>query len=284
MLPEHLPHYLSPAKLNLDLRIVGRRDDGYHELESIFTLIDLYDTLCIVSRDDGQIVLHTPTKDVLPEEDLTVRSARVLQQISGSQSGADIWLDKNIPMGGGLGGGSSNAATVLLVLNQLWRCGLSQQQLIDIGVTLGADVPFFIFGQTAFVRGIGEQLQPFDIPKQYYVLVYPNEHVATAKIFASSDLPRNSERQAQPNWVNLQPLRNDMQEVVLRLYPRVQEAFDILVQYGSPRMTGSGACLFLSCETREQAENIAASLPKDWQTWCVSVLNQHPLFHLLSNR
>ena len=220
MLPEHLPHYLSPAKLNLDLRIVGRRDDGYHELESIFTLIDLYDTLCIVSRDDGQIVLHTPTKGVLPEEDLTVRSARVLQQISGSQSGADIWLDKNIPMGGGLGGGSSNAATVLLVLNQLWRCGLSQQQLIDIGVTLGADVPFFIFGQTAFVRGIGEQLQPFDI----------------------------------------------------------------LVQYGSPRMTGSGACLFLSCETREQAENIAASLPKDWQTWCVSVLNQHPLFHLLSNR
>ncbi len=284
MLPEHLIRYPSPAKLNLDLRIIGKLPNGYHALESIFTLIDLQDELCIVPRDDAQIVLHTPTHGVAPEQDLTVRAALALQQQSGCLKGADIWLEKRIPMGGGLGGGSSNAATVLLVLNQLWDCQFSQQQLIDIGVKLGADVPFFIFGQTAFAQGVGEQLQAIEVPQQYYVLLRPNVHVATPSIFAHPDLPRNSPSQPQPTWDNLQPLRNDMQAVVLQLYPEVRAAFDELAQYGEPRMTGSGSCLFLPCESAQQAEQIRQQLPTHWQTWCVKNITPSPLFSILSNR
>lgn len=285
MLPQYLPHYPSPAKLNLDLRIIGRLPNGYHALESIFTLIDLHDTLCIAPRDDGQIILHTPTQGVAPEHDLTVRAAKLLREFSGSlKKGADIWLDKKIPMGGGLGGGSSNAATVLMVLNHLWDCQLNTAQLIDLGVKLGADVPFFIFGETAFARGVGEQLHAIDVPQQYYVLVRPDEHVATPKIFAHPDLPRNSPSNPQPTWANLQPLRNDMQAVVLQDYPKVQAAFDILAQFGEPRMTGSGACLFLTCDTWTQAQEIQSKLPENCQSWAVRGLSRHPLFSILSIR
>lgn len=276
--------YLSPAKLNLDLRIIGKLPNGYHALESIFTLIDLYDEIRIAPRSDRQIILHTPTDGVPPEDDLTVRAAQALQNHSGSLNGAEIWLNKKIPMGGGLGGGSSNAATVLLALNQLWDCQFNQAQLIDIGVKLGADVPFFIFGQTAFARGVGEQLQPIDIPQQYYVLVRPDEHVATPKIFAHPDLPRNSPSNPNPTWDNLQPLRNDMQAVVLQDYPKVQAAFHLLAQHGEPRMTGSGSCLFLPCETPQLAAEIQSRLPENWQTWCVKNITHSPLFTLLSNR
>lgn len=281
MLPNDLPRYLSPAKLNLDLRIIGKLPNGYHALESIFTLIDLHDTLCITPRDDAQIVLHSPTPDVLPEQDLTVRAAKLLQSFSGSLKGANIWLEKKIPMGGGLGGGSSNAATVLLVLNQLWQCGLSQQQLIDLGVQLGADVPFFIFGQTAFARGVGEKLQPIDIPQQYYVVVKPDVHVSTPKIFAHPDLPRNSVGNPQPTWHNMQPLRNDMQAVVLQDYPVVLAAFDELAKHGEPRMTGSGACVFLACDSLDWAREVAARLPENWQYWCVAGLSRSPLLKFL---
>lgn len=281
MLPNDLPRYLSPAKLNLDLRIIGKLPNGYHALESIFTLIDLHDTLCITPRDDAQIVLHTPTPDVLPEQDLTVRAAKLLQSFSGSLKGANIWLEKKIPMGGGLGGGSSNAATVLLVLNQLWQCGLSQQQLIDLGVQLGADVPFFIFGQTAFARGVGEKLQPIDIPQQYYVVVKPDVHVSTPQIFAHPDLPRNSVGNPQPTWHNMQPLRNDMQAVVLQDYPAVRAAFTELAKHGEPRMTGSGACVFLACDSLDWAREVAARLPENWQYWCVAGLSRSPLLTFL---
>lgn len=277
MLPENIPHYLSPAKLNLDLRIVGKRPDGYHLLESIFTLIDLCDTLAIQSRDDGKMVLHTPTQGVEPENDLTIRAAQALRDVSGCLKGADIWLEKRIPMGGGLGGGSSNAATVLLVLNQLWGCQLSRQQLIDIGVKLGADVPFFLFGETAFARGIGEQLQPFDVPQQYYVLLRPDEHVATPKIFAHPDLPRNSSSHPAPTFANLHPLRNDMQGIVLKNYPKIQAAFSLLQQFGEPRMTGSGSCLFLTCDTAEQAQTIQAQLPQNVCSWVVKNIAKHPI-------
>ncbi|MDK4679816.1 4-(cytidine 5'-diphospho)-2-C-methyl-D-erythritol kinase [Kingella negevensis] len=282
MQPENI--YLSPAKLNLDLRIIGKLPNGYHALESIFTLIDLYDTLKIQPRNDTQIVLHTPTVGVPTEQDLTVRAATLLQHFSGSLKGVDIWIEKRIPMGGGLGGGSSNAATVLLVLNHLWGCGLNQQQLIDIGVMLGADVPFFIFGQTAFARGVGEQLQAIDVPAQHYVLVRPEAHVATPKIFAHPDLPRNSSSNPNPTWVNLQPLRNDMQAVVLQDYPKVQAAFAELAKHGEPRMTGSGACLFLPCESVEQTQEIQKMLSESLQSWCVQAIDKHPLYPLLSNR
>lgn len=284
MLPQHLLHYPAPAKLNLDLRIIGRLPNGYHELESIFVLIDLCDTLAIQSRNDSQIILHTPTQGVSPEQDLTVRAAKLLQQHTSSLHGADIWLHKQIPMGGGLGGGSSNAATVLWVLNQLWQCQLNTEQLIALGVQLGADVPFFLFGQTAFARGIGEKLQPISVPAQHYVLVRPDEHVATHNIFAHPDLPRNSPSNPNPTWENLQPHRNDMQNIVLQSYPKVQAAFDQLAQYGTPRMTGSGSCLFLPCDSAEHAQKIQSQLPSSLQNWYIQNQAKHPLFEIFSNR
>ncbi|MBD3614291.1 4-(cytidine 5'-diphospho)-2-C-methyl-D-erythritol kinase [Kingella kingae] len=284
MLPQHLPHYPAPAKLNLDLRIIGRLPNGYHELESIFVLIDLCDTLAIQSRNDSKIILHTPTQGVSPEQDLTVRAAKLLQQHTSSLHGADIWLHKQIPMGGGLGGGSSNAATVLWVLNQLWQCQLNTEQLIALGVQLGADVPFFLFGQTAFARGIGEKLQPISVPAQHYVLVRPDEHVVTPNIFAHPDLPRNSPSNPNPTWENLQPHRNDMQNIVLQSYPKVQAAFDQLAQYGTPRMTGSGSCLFLPCDSAEHAQKIQSQLPSSLQNWYIQNQAKHPLFEIFSNR
>lgn len=277
MLPEHLPRYPAPAKLNLNLHIIGRRKDGYHELESIFTLINWQDTLCIQVRHDQQIVLHTPITGVLPEYDLTVRAAMLLQKISGSLKGADIWLDKQLPMGGGLGGGSSDAATVLMVLNHLWQCQLSQDELIRLGATLGADVPFFIFGQTAFVRGIGERLQAMAIPEQWYIVVKPNVHVATPKIFAHPNLTRNSPSIAHPNFQALQPFRNDMQPVVLQEYPEVKLVFECLRQYGQPLMTGSGACIFLTFPSEIAAKNVAQRLPETLFAKVVKGMDVHPL-------
>lgn len=272
-----MPSYPAPAKLNLDLRITGRRADGYHELESIFTLIDLQDTLDIEPRDDGRIVLHTPLSDVPPEQDLCVRAARALQNFSGCLKGADIRVEKRIPTGGGLGGGSSDAATVLMVLNRLWDLNLPSNTLQKIGLTLGADVPFFLFGQSAFARGIGEILTPLALPPQWYVLVRPDAHVATPKVFAHPDLPRNSTPCAAPSFAALQPFRNDMQAVVLAGYPPVAAAFRLLQDYGSPRMTGSGACLFLAFDNAAEAEAVLSRLPETLESWCVAGLAEHPL-------
>ena len=280
MLPPHLPHYPAPAKLNLDMRIIRQRPDGYHDIESLFTLINLSDTLAIAPRRDHQIILHTPTPNVPPAQDLTVRAAHALRQAIGSLKtnfGADIWLHKTIPMGGGLGGGSSNAATVLIVLNHLWQLNLSQEQLIQIATPLGADVPFFIYGQTAFARGIGEQLQPIAIPEQHYVLVHPNAHIPTAQIFQHPNLPRNSPGTPNPSYAALQPLRNDMQNIVLQHYPAVAAAYRQLQAYGTPQLTGSGACLFLPTDTLAAAQTIQSQLPPSLKSWAVSPLLTHPL-------
>jgi len=281
MLPPHLPHYPAPAKLNLDLRIIRQRPDGYHDIESLLTLINLSDTLAIAPRRDNQIILHTPTPNVPPAQDLTIRAAHALRQAAqGSLKtsfGADIWLHKTIPMGGGLGGGSSNAATVLIVLNHLWQLHLSQEQLIQIAIPLGADVPFFIYGQTAFARGIGEQLQPIAIPEQHYVLVHPNAHIPTAQIFQHPHLPRNSPSTPNPSYAALQPLRNDMQNIVLQNYPPVATAYRQLQAYGIPRLTGSGACLFLPTDSLEAAEYIQSQLSPNLESWVVSPLTAHPL-------
>ena len=283
MLLPHLPRYPAPAKLNLDLRIIRQRPDGYHDIESIFTLINLSDTLAIAPRNDNQITLHTPTPNVPPEQDLTVRAAQALRQATGSLKtqttplGADIWLHKTIPMGGGLGGGSSNAATVLIVLNQLWQLNLSPEQLIQIATPLGADVPFFVYGQTAFACGIGEQLQPIAIPEQHYVLVRPNVHIPTAQIFQHPDLPRNSPGTPNPSYAALQPLRNDMQNIVLQNYPAVAAAYHQLQAHGTPQLTGSGACLFLPTASLEAAEYIRSQLAPNLESWAVSPLPAHPL-------
>ncbi|MDO4658053.1 4-(cytidine 5'-diphospho)-2-C-methyl-D-erythritol kinase [Kingella sp. (in: b-proteobacteria)] len=284
MPPPHLPHYPAPAKLNLDLRIIRQRPDGYHDIESIFTLINLADTLAIAPRHDNQLILHTPTPNVPPAQDLTIRAAQALRQAAqGSLKanktplGADIWLHKTIPMGGGLGGGSSNAATVLLVLNHLWQRHFSPEQLIQIATPLGADVPFFIYGQTAFARGIGEQLQPIAIPPQHYVLVRPNAHIPTAQIFQHPKLPRNSPSTPNPSYAALQPLRNDMQNIVLQNYPAVATAYRQLQAYGTPQLTGSGACLFLPTDTLAAAQHIQSQLPTSLESWAVSPLPIHPL-------
>lgn len=278
--PPHVATFPAPAKLNLDLRITGRRSDGYHNLETVFCLIDLYDTVGLAVRRDGQIRLHTPTQGVPPEQDLVCRAAASLKQVSGVTVGVDIWLHKNIPMGGGLGGGSSDAATVLMALNRLWGCHFSREQLMEVGLKLGADVPFFIFGRSAFAKGVGEQLCDMEIPEQWYVVVKPDVHVNTAAIFSHQDLTRDSKPSIMPTFLSLQPFRNDMQAVVLKEFPQVAQAFKVLSQYGQARMTGSGACVFLTFPEKSQAEAICHQIAEIYQSYCVAGLSQHPLLNI----
>ena len=277
-IPDTALAFPAPAKLNLDLRLIGRRADGYHLLESIFCLVDLCDTLYLLPREDGQILLHTPAEGVLPQQDLCYRAAQLLQTATGSRQGADIWLQKRIPMGGGMGGGSSDAATMLLALNRLWHTGRSRQQLMELGLQLGADVPFFIFGQNAFVRGIGEVLSPIAIPPQWYVVVKPDDHVSTAVIFSHPDLTRDSEASIIPSFQSLQPFRNDMQAVVLAEYAEVRRTYEALQRHGSALMTGSGACVFLSFASEAEARSVYEQVSQTQQTYLVRGLDRHPLF------
>ena len=269
---------LAPAKLNLDLRIIGRRSDGYHLLESIFTLISLYDRLWLRVNGSGEIKLHTPIENVDPQQDLTVRAATLLRQQSGKKLGADIWLQKNIPMGGGLGGGSSDAALVLMALNQLWQLNLNQIQLQQLGLQLGADVPFFIFGQTAFAQGIGEKLSQIQIPKQWYVIIKPPVHVSTPKIFAHKDLTRNSTPRIMPDFQARQHWRNDMQKVVTAEYSEVKNALNILANFGKPMMSGSGSCVFLAFADEDTAQAVYNQVSNAHQAYCVASLNKHPFY------
>ena len=271
-------HFLAPAKLNLDLRIVGRRADGYHLLESIFTLIELYDHIWFNVNQTGCIKLHTPTDGITEEQDLCVRAARLLSDHTGTKYGVDIWLEKQIPVGGGLGGGSADAAVVLMVLNHLWQLNLSKTELLQLGVRLGADVPFFIFGQSAFARGIGEQLSPISLPKQWYVIIKPPVHVSTPKIFAHKDLTRDSKPRIMPDFQAGQHWRNDMQSVVLAEYPAVKAAFDVLAEYGSPMMSGSGACVFLSFNSESAAQAVYNKVSCVHQAYCVASLTRHPFY------
>lgn len=271
-------NFLVPAKLNLDLRIVGRRADGYHLLESIFTLIELYDHIWFCVNQTGCIKLHTPTDGITEEQDLCVRAARLLSGHTGTEYGVDIWLEKQIPVGGGLGGGSADAAVVLMVLNRLWQLNLSKTELLQLGVRLGADVPFFIFGQSAFARGIGEQLSPISLPKQWYVIIKPPVHVSTPKIFAHKDLTRDSKPRIMPHFQAGQHWRNDMQSVVLAEYPAVKAAFDVLAEYGSPMMSGSGACVFLSFDSESAAQAVYNKVSCAHQAYCVASLARHPFY------
>lgn len=277
-LPADAQAFLAPAKLNLMLHITGRRDDGYHLLETVFTFIGLYDKVYIKPREDGQIVLHTLIEGVAAEQDLSVKAARALQQASGTSMGADLWVEKNIPMGGGLGGGSSDAATVLLALNQLWQTEFSRQQLIDLGVKLGADVPVFIFGRNSFASGIGEVLSEVSIPNQWYVVIKPNVHVATAKIFTHERLTRDSAPSIIRVFPREQPLRNDMQDVVCEEYPEVANALARLNQFGQALMTGSGACVFLALPSESAAQQVYQQVASEFEAYCVKGLDQHPLY------
>ena len=279
-MPAAFHTYPAPAKLNLMLRVTGRRDDGYHLLETVFRFIDLNDEIHIALRDDGQINLLNPIAGVPAESDLTVRAARLLQQTSGSPLGADLRLSKHIPMGGGLGGGSSDAATVMLALNHLWQTGLDRQQLMQLGVTLGADVPVFLFGRNAFAGGIGEELTALDLPDNWYVVLHPQVHVPTAEVFSSPMLTRNSPPSIMRTLESADRRSNDLESVVLKKYPRVKQALDALQQHGAALMTGSGSCVFLECGTEAEAQQIARQISGDWHSYTVHGLAQHPLLSL----
>ena len=267
----------APAKVNLFLHVTGRRGDGYHTLESLFTLVDLADTLTLETRDDGAVVRAGDVPGVTAEEDLALRAARRLQEASGGRHGVSIAIDKRIPMGAGLGGGSSDAATVLLALNRLWDLGLSREALIDVAAELGADVPFFVFGQTALARGIGERLGPMTMPTTWLALAFPDVHVATASIFAAPDLTRSTPS-AKMDVFSEGYGRNDLAGVACARHPAVAEALAVLTKL-SPhaRMTGSGACVFAPFAREDDAAQAVIALPAGLRGRVVRTLARHPL-------
>jgi 4-diphosphocytidyl-2-C-methyl-D-erythritol kinase len=266
----------APAKLNLFLHIVGRRDDGYHLLQTLFRFIDFSDTLHFTLRKDSMVCRTNELKGVPQEQDLCVRAARLLQQEYGCPLGVDIAVEKHIPMGGGLGGGSSDAATTLLALNRLWNLGLSRKQLMRLGLTLGADVPVFVFGENAFAEGVGEQLQAYPLPDAWYIVLFPPVHVATAKIFARPELTRNT-NSLTIRALPMAQLHNNLQPVVCDLYPEVAQHLIWLGQFSQARMTGSGACVFAEFSSEAQAQTVFDQLPKGMRGVVARGLAQHPL-------
>ncbi len=282
----------APAKLNLFLHVTGRRPDGYHLLQTVFQLLDHGDTLHFERRDDGVIRRTTPVAGVPEESDLIVRAARLLKSTARGNTahlGADIAIDKRLPMGGGLGGGSSDAATTLIALNHLWQTGLSRAELMALGLKLGADVPFFIFGRNAFAEGVGEALQPVATPDCWYVVIEPGVSVPTAAIFSDSDLTRNTKPVRILDFLEAHSSfgKNDLQVVATKLFPPIAEVIEWLRQYGDARMTGSGACVFCAFEREHQADAAIAALREagrtDWKAWKAKAIERHPLSHLLKS-
>lgn len=270
----------APAKLNLFLHVVGRRADGYHLLQTVFRFIDRADFLRFSPRDDGQIVLATPLPDVPPESDLTVRAARLLQQATGTRQGVTLRLEKHLPMGGGLGGGSSDAATVLLALNYLWQTGLERSALEKLGLALGADVPVFIHGRNAFAEGVGERFTDVELPARYYVVLRPAINVATEIIFGAPELRRDTPPMTPAAWHDGIG-HNDLEEVACSRFPLVAEYLSWLKQYApDTMMTGSGACIFAALSTRKEAEDILARIPEGMEGWIAAGLVEHPLANL----
>ena len=270
----------APAKLNLFLHVTGRRADGYHELQTLFQLIDLSDTIAIRVREDGAIERAQGPADVPAESDLAVRAARALKAASGTRLGADLRVLKRIPQGGGLGGGSSDAATTLLALNQLWDCGLATGDLAALGLPLGADVPVFIGGFSAWGEGIGERLTPVELPDRWYLIIHPGCAVSTREVFQSPELTRNSP------LITIRALfesggRNDCEPVVRRLAPEVGEALDWLGRFVPALLTGTGSCVFAAFESAIEAERLAARVPDRWQSAVARGLNASPLLERL---
>lgn len=277
------PDYPAPAKLNLFLHVVGRRPDGYHLLQSVFTLIDRCDRLRLRVRADGEVHRLSDLPGVPPDEDLVVRAARSLQAASGCRLGADIEVEKSIPMGGGLGGGSSDAATVLLALDRLWGTGLGPDGLARLAPALGADVPFFLFGRPAWVEGIGERLAPVALPGRWYLVLVPPVEVPTREIFSAPELTRDTEAlkmedfSAQPWPGPGRRLRNDLEAVVAARYPQVREHLEWLGRHAPARMTGSGACVFADFGSRGEAERVLRAAPKEMTGFVAQGLMHHPL-------
>ena len=278
--------FLAPAKINLFLHITGQRADGYHELQTIFRLLDFYDTIYLKPTNTSEIKRVNEVVGVPEAQDLCVRAAKLLQQYSHCKLGVEIKVEKNIPMGGGLGGGSSDAATVLLALNRLWQLNLSREKLLQLGLQLGADVPFFIFGNNAWANGIGEQLKPITLKDAYYVVLNPKVNVSTAQIFANKQLTRNAIPKTMSDFSgNTNSLsgnvalefQNQLEKIVCNDYPAVLACLQWLRQFGDARMSGSGACVFLEVANKEAANEICNQKPTDIEGFVAKGLNQHPM-------
>lgn len=266
----------APAKINLFLHITGQRDDGYHLLQTAFQFLDYGDVLQFGVHDNPSISLSTAIDGVDDEDNLIIRAARALQASANIQQGVNITIEKRLPIGGGLGGGSSNAATTLLALNQLWQCHLSKTELAQLGLTLGADVPIFLHGEAAWAEGVGEQLSPISPPEPWYAVIAPDCHVSTAEVFSSQELTRDCEPITISRFLSGEG-RNICEDVVTKLYPQVSEALSWLGQYGKARMTGTGACIFASFDSRAQAQQVITAMPAHWQGFVAKGCNCSPL-------
>ena len=270
----------APAKLNLMLRVVGRRSDGYHLLQTVFQFTDLCDQLFFSVRGDGAVVRSNEVTGVAPDDDLVVRAARLLQQEAGCSQGVDIRVEKHIPMGGGLGGGSSDAATTLVALNRLWKCGLDEARLRKLGLRLGADVPIFIHGHAAWAEGVGDEFREIDPNAPVYLLLSPPAHVDTGQVFRDPELTRNSHRITIRDFLAGEQ-GNDCLAVVRKRYPAVRQALDWLDKKADARLTGTGACVFAPCASRSEAEALLADRPEGVAGFVVQGLNRSPLLAAL---
>lgn len=284
--------WLAPAKLNLFLHVTGRRPDGYHELQTVFQFLDFCDGLRVQVRPDAAIRLTNPLPGVAPESDLAVRAARLLQREAGVSMGADIEVTKRVPMGGGLGGGSSDAATTLVALSQHWGLRLSREVLGDLGLRLGADVPIFVRGAAAWGEGVGDHLTEVYPDEPWYLVVHPGCHVSTAEVFSAAELTRHSVPLTIPSRLKAPPseseraavtdlmadTRNDCEPVVFQRYPAVEQVHRWLSRYGPSRMTGTGACVFAPFSREEDARRVLRSVPAGWTGFVARGRNRSPLY------
>ncbi|MBQ4838447.1 MULTISPECIES: 4-(cytidine 5'-diphospho)-2-C-methyl-D-erythritol kinase [Pseudoalteromonas] len=253
----------APAKLNLFLHINDRRADGYHELESLFTMLDFGDELRFELIDQNEIFICGDVAGINKEDNLIFKAANALLPYRKVKKGVNVHLTKHLPMGGGVGGGSSDAATTLLALNTLWGCSLSIQDLAELGLKLGADVPVFIHGKTALAQGVGEELTPFEYPEKWYLVIAPGVHVSTVKVFTDPDLPRSTPKLKTP-W-KMAETRNDCEELVKKLYPEVEKTLTWLLKYAPSRMTGTGSCCFAVFDDEQTALRVLQEMPSSWQ-------------------
>ncbi len=258
------------------LHITGRRDDGYHLLQTVFQFIDLNDQMEFDLTADGSIQRNDSNTPVSEAEDIVIKAAQLLQQKYRVEKGVQISIDKRIPIGGGLGGGSSNAATTLLALNQMWSLNLGLSELAEIGLDLGADVPVFVMGRAAWASGIGEQLSPIELSEPWYLVIHPGVQVSTAKIFAAEELTRDCDAITIRAFLSGSGI-NVCEKIACNLYPEIQLAIDWLNQYGNARMTGTGACVFAAFDSLEQAEGVVSRAPSQWDSFVVKAMNKNPV-------